>query len=68
MDLATKVEQDLLHLHYEIVEMGFPTKEITINIRENDLLRYNTSFQEISMAIIVKIIISLGLSVVIYKK
>ena len=31
--------------------MGFPTKEITINIRENDLLRYNTSFQEISMAI-----------------
>ena len=53
VDLATKVEQDLLNTKNitEIVEMGFPTKEITINIRENDLLRYNTSFQEISMAI-----------------
>ena len=53
VDLATKVEQDLLNTKNitEIVEMGFPTKEITINIRENDLLRYNTSFQEISMSI-----------------
>ena len=53
VDLATIVEQDLLNTKNitEIVEMGFPTKEITINIRENDLLRYNTSFQEISMAI-----------------
>ena len=53
VDLATKVEQDLLNTKNitEIVEMGFPTKEIMINIRENDLLRYNTSFQEISMAI-----------------
>ena len=30
--------------------MGFPTKEISINIRENDLVRYSTSFQEVSIA------------------
>ena len=53
VDLATKVEQDLLNTKNitEIVKMGFPTKEISIDIRENDLVRYNTSFQEISMAI-----------------
>jgi len=53
VDLATQVEQDLLNTKNitEIVQMGFPTKEITINIRENDLLRYKTSFQEVSMAI-----------------
>ncbi len=40
VDLATKVEQDLLNTKNitEIVKVGFPTKEITINIRENDLL------------------------------
>ena len=53
VDLATKVEQDLLNTKNitEIIKMGFPTKEISIDIRENDLVRYNTSFQEISMAI-----------------
>jgi len=53
VDLATKVEQDLLNTKNitEIVKMGFPTKEISIDIRENDLVRYNTSFQEVSMAI-----------------
>ncbi len=53
IDLATKVEQDLLSTKNitEIVKMGFPTKEISINIRENDLVRYNTSFQEVSIAI-----------------
>ncbi|MBL6668406.1 MAG: efflux RND transporter permease subunit [Crocinitomicaceae bacterium] len=53
IDLASKVEQDLLNTKdiTEIVKMGFPTKEISINIRENDLVRYNTSFQEVSLAI-----------------
>ena len=53
IDLASEVEQDLLNTKdiTEIVKMGFPTKEISINIRENDLVRYNTSFQEVSMAI-----------------
>ena len=53
IDLASKVEQDLLNTKdiTEIVKMGFPTKEISINIRENDLVRYNTSFQEVSMAV-----------------
>ena len=53
VDLATKVEQDLLNTKNitEIVKMGFPTKELSINIRENDLVRYNTSFQEISAAV-----------------
>ena len=53
VDLATKVEQDLLNTKNitEIVKMGFPTKELSINIREHDLVRYNTSFQEISTAV-----------------
>ena len=53
VDLATEVEQDLLNTKdiTEIMKMGFPTKEISINIRENDLVRYNTSFQEVSAAI-----------------
>ena len=53
VDLAARVEQDLLNTKNitEIVKMGFPTKEISINIREQDLVRYNTSFQEISAAV-----------------
>ena len=53
VDLATKVEQDLLNTKNitEIVKMGFPTKEFAINIREDDMVRYNTSFQEVSVAI-----------------
>ena len=53
VNLASKVEQDLLNTKNitEIVQMGFPTKEITINVRENDLLRYQTSFQEVALAV-----------------
>jgi len=53
VDLATKVEQELLNTKQitEIEKTGFPTKEIAINVREQDLLRYGISFQEVSNAI-----------------
>lgn len=52
-DLATKVERDLLNTKEitEINKNGFPEKEITVNVREDDLLRYNISIQEVSGAI-----------------
>jgi multidrug efflux pump subunit AcrB len=52
-DIATKVERDLLNtkLITEIVKNGFPEKEIAVNIRENDLLRYGISLQEVSLAV-----------------
>ncbi len=52
-DMATQIERDLLDSKEitQIVMTGFPEKEISINTREQDLLRYNISFQEISMAI-----------------
>jgi len=52
-DVATKVERDLLNskTNTQIEKNGFPEKEITVNVRENDLLRYSISLQEISMAI-----------------
>lgn len=52
-DIATKVERDLLNTKTitQIEKNGFPEKEIAINVRENDLLRYNISMQEISLAI-----------------
>lgn len=52
-ELATKVERDLLNTKTitQIEKRGFPEKEISINVRENDLLRYNISFQEIAMAV-----------------
>ncbi len=52
-DLATKVEQDLLNSKEitQITKNGFPTKEISINVRENDLLKYAISMQEIAAAI-----------------
>ncbi|MEN9304310.1 MAG: hypothetical protein RL264_2739 [Bacteroidota bacterium] len=53
VDLATRVEQELLNTKVitEIAKQGFPTKEITVNVREEDLIRYGISFQEISSAI-----------------
>ncbi|MFA7274907.1 MAG: efflux RND transporter permease subunit [Crocinitomicaceae bacterium] len=55
-DIATKVEQSLLNtkLITEIKKNGFPEKEIAINVRENDLLRYGISLQEVSLAVSAK--------------
>lgn len=52
-DIANKVERDLLNTKEitQIEKSGFPEKEITVHIREQDLLRYNISFQEVSTAI-----------------
>ena len=52
-DLALKVERDLLNSKEitQISKNGFPEKEISINIREQDLLRYNISMQELALAI-----------------
>lgn len=52
-DLASKVEQDLLNTKEitEIKKNGFPEKEIAINVRENDLIRFGISLQEVSAAI-----------------
>ena len=53
IDLATKVEQELLNTKEitEIAKQGFPTKEISINVHEEDLLRYGISFQEVASAV-----------------
>ena len=60
VDLAQKLSKTCNASITEIVEMGFPTKEITINIRENDLLRYNTlRFKKFQWPSVVKTIISL---------
>lgn len=52
-DMATKIERDLLNTKVitQISMTGFPEKEISINTREQDLLRYNLSFQEIALAV-----------------
>ena len=52
-DMATKIERDLLNTKVitQITMTGFPEKEIAINTREQDLLRYNISFQEIALAV-----------------
>ncbi len=52
-DMATKIEQDLLNTKEitQIEKVGFPQKEFSVNVRENDLLRYNISIQEVSLAI-----------------
>ena len=52
-DLAAKVERDLLNTKEitQITKNGFPEKEISINVRENDLLRFNISMQEIAIAV-----------------
>lgn len=52
-DMATKIERDLLNTKVitQITMTGLPEKEISINTREQDLLRYNLSFQEIALAV-----------------
>ncbi len=52
-DLAAQVERDLLNTKVitQITMNGFPEKEININVREQDMLRYNISMQEIAMAV-----------------
>lgn len=52
-DLATKVERDLLNTKEitQIVKNGFPEKEISINVREQDLIRFNMTIQEIALAV-----------------
>ncbi|MFT5778049.1 MAG: multidrug efflux pump subunit AcrB [Crocinitomicaceae bacterium] len=52
-DMATKIERDLLDSKEitQITMTGFPEKEISVNVREQELLRYGISFQEISLAI-----------------
>lgn len=53
IDLASQVERDLLNTKEitQITKNGFPEKEISINVREQDLLRYNISIQEIAVAV-----------------
>lgn len=53
IDLASQVERDLLNTKEitQITKNGFPEKEISINVREQDLLRYNISIQEIALAV-----------------
>lgn len=52
-DMAQKVERDLLNTKKitQISKSGFPTKEISINVHENDLLRYGITMQEVSLAV-----------------
>jgi multidrug efflux pump subunit AcrB len=52
-DVATKIERDLLNSKTitQISKNGFPEKEISINVRESDLIRFNTSMQEIGAVI-----------------
>lgn len=53
IDIATKIERDLLNTKVitQITKTGFPEKEIAINTKETELLRYNISFQEIALAV-----------------
>lgn len=53
IDIANKVELDLLNTKTitEINKGGFPEKEITIDVREEDLTRFNISITEIAAAI-----------------
>lgn len=52
-DIAAKVERDLLNTKEvtQITMNGFPQKEISINVREQDMLRYNISMQEVALAV-----------------
>lgn len=54
--MANKVERDLLNTRVitQIIKQGFPETELAVTIRENDLLRFNISLEEISMAIALK--------------
>lgn len=52
-NIATKVEQDLLNTKTitQITKNGFPEKEITVNVRENDLLKFGITMTEVAQAI-----------------
>jgi len=52
-DKAVKVENELLDTKIitQIVKRGFPTAEITVSVRENELLRYGITFEQIALAI-----------------
>ncbi len=51
--MANRVERDLLNTKVitQIEKQGFPDNELVVNIRENDLLRYQLSMDEIANAI-----------------
>jgi multidrug efflux pump subunit AcrB len=52
-DKANEVERELLNTKTitQITKNGFPEKEISVNIREQDLLRFNLSMTEVASAI-----------------
>ena len=54
--MANKVERDLLNTKVitQIEKQGFPENELVVSIRENDLIRYNLSLEEIATAISLK--------------
>lgn len=56
LKIANQVERDLLATKVitQIIKQGFPEMEISIEVRENDLLRYNLSFEEIASAVSLK--------------
>ena len=53
IEISSKVERDLLNTKEitQITKNGFPEKEIIINVRDQDLIRYKISIQEIGLAI-----------------
>lgn len=54
--MANRVERDLLNTKVitQIEKQGFPDNELVVSIRENDLLRYQLSMDEIANAISLK--------------
>lgn len=52
-NLANEVERGLLNTKAitQIVKTGFPEKEFSVNVKENELLRYGISMTEVSNAI-----------------
>lgn len=52
-DLANQVERDLLNTKEitQIEKNGFPEKEISINVHENELIRYGMTIQEVALAV-----------------
>ncbi|MEX2483385.1 MAG: efflux RND transporter permease subunit [Brumimicrobium sp.] len=54
--MANKVERDLLNTKVitQIEKQGFPDNELVVSIRENDMLRYEISMEEIASSIALK--------------
>ena len=52
-DMASKVERDLLNTKNitQITKNGFPEKEISVNVREDDMLKFGLTMQQVSQAI-----------------